>query len=340
MTKDHHLFDRQYRIFAGKFRRYNGESSLKRVFDIKTNLLNLRDFFFVSIGFVQSVAILIRVRPNVVLLKGGFVGVPVGFAAALLRIPFITHDSDAMPGLANRLVGRWAKLHATGLPVENYQYPKSRARFVGVLVSSSHELVTSDQQAAYKKELGIPKDALVLLITGGSLGAASINKAMVHIAPKLLKAHPKLWIIHQAGKGKSKCYGVFSDARLKVLELMSPLHQYTGAADVVVTRAGANTLAELGVQAKASIVVPNPLLTGGHQLKNAQVLADESAVLVVDESTLAKDTGETLQTTIEKLLSSASQRKKLGMKFHRVTPHDATAKLADLIIKTAQGAGE
>src|SRR5690606_13564925 len=110
-------------ILAGKFRRYHGESWLRRLLDVRTNLLNIRDALYTLIGFCQSVWLLLRRRPDVVFIKGGYVGVPIGLAAALLKVPFITHDSDAVPGLANRVVGRWARLHATGMPEKFYDYP-------------------------------------------------------------------------------------------------------------------------------------------------------------------------------------------------------------------------
>jgi UDP-N-acetylglucosamine--N-acetylmuramyl-(pentapeptide) pyrophosphoryl-undecaprenol N-acetylglucosamine transferase len=103
-------------IFAGKLRRYHGDSWFKRLFDVRANLLNLRDLFLFGVGLLQSLWLVKKINPDVVFLKGGFVGVPVGLSAALWHKPFVTHDSDALPGLANRIVSRWAKYHATGMP--------------------------------------------------------------------------------------------------------------------------------------------------------------------------------------------------------------------------------
>src|SRR3569833_1912001 len=104
-------FDFMAFIQAGKFRRYHGESFISHIFDIKTLALNVRDFFRVILSTGRSLRILRKTRPDVVFSKGGFVAVPVGIAAHLLRIPIVTHDSDSVPGLANRIVGRWAMLH-------------------------------------------------------------------------------------------------------------------------------------------------------------------------------------------------------------------------------------
>lgn len=336
MTKDTQVFDRHYRIFAGKFRRYHGESWLRRIFDIKTNVLNVRDLFYFIIGWLQSIWLLGRIKPDVILLKGGFVGVPVGYAAALRRIPFVTHDSDAIPGLANRLVSRWATWHATGAPAENYAYPQSRTKFVGVLVSNDHRQVSQSQMVAYRKELGISAQGHVLLVTGGSLGAKAINDAMAEVSPRLLEAHPNLTILHITGNGHETMYGPYHNDRLHVFPLVKGLHKYSGAADVIVTRAGANALAEFGVQGKACIVIPNPLLTGGHQVKNAQALADKDAIMLLTETEVATDEGLHLQRSIELLLDQPSRRQQLGHNLHELTPSNATEQLADLLIATAK----
>lgn len=335
MTKDQAVFDSRHAIFAGKFRRYHGESWLKRLLDVKTNLLNLRDAFYLVLGTVESWFLLRRLKPDVILLKGGFVGVPVGFAARN-SIPLVTHDSDALPGLANRLVGRWAVLHATGMPAEFYQYPKSKVEHVGVLVSQDYHLVTPQLQADYRRELKLPVEAPVLMITGGSLGAQTINQAVAKLAPALLEAVPDLRITHQVGRGNTAIYGDYQNDRLEVRDLIpySDLFRYSGAADVIITRAGANTMAEFGIQAKACIVVPNPLLTGGHQLKNAAFLAKHQAAVIVEETELS---GTALKTAVTTLLSDTKQRQALASHLHDITVPDAAQKLAEILLSVGKG---
>lgn len=319
-------------MFAGKFRRYHGESLLKHLLDIKTNALNLRDAVWIGIGFLQSLRILGKVKPDMLLLKGGYVGVPIGLAAAVKRRPFITHDSDALPGLANRLVSRWAKYHATGLPAEYYKYPSASVKHVGVLVAEDYQPVTPAQAKQFKIDLQISPSSKVLLVTGGSLGARAINLSLVKIASELLDRFYDLEIIHQVGKGNTRVYGDFAHPRLHVLEFMQPMHRYTGAADVVITRAGANTLAELGVQGKATIVIPNPRLTGGHQLKNAQTLLNQEAVRVVDEAALTERPA-LLVEAVEDLLADSAGRQRLGSKLQALTVPDASHRLALLLLE-------
>ncbi len=331
LTATHEAIDETHTIWAGKFRRYHGESWIKRLFAVKTNLLNFRDLFYFLFGTVQSWFLLRKIRPEVVFLKGGFVGVPVGIAAHLLRKPFVTHDSDALPGLANRLVGRWAVLHAVALPPETYAYPIDETVQVGVLVEPHFQFVTPEIQADMKQGLDISGSSPVVLITGGSSGATNVNRAVVLIADKLLTDFPELVIVHQTGRGKAKIYGEYQNDRLKVVEFMRPMYVYTGAADVVVARASGNTVSELGVQGKAVIVVPNPLLTGGHQLKNAQALSSAEAALVVPETADATD-AVALDTAIRSLLTSPEKREQLATKLHEITLTDAAQKLAGIIL--------
>lgn len=318
-------------IFAGKFRRYHKESWFRRIFALRTNLLNLRDAFYVLLGAAQSMLLVPRLKPDMILLKGGFVGVPIGLAAAAWRKTYITHDSDAVPGLANRLVSKWALYHATGMPPEYYKYPHESIKYVGVLVGKDYQQITPEIRHEYRRILDIPDEAMLLTVTGGSGGAATINKAVRTVLPTLLEQHKNLYVIHQVGLGKAGVYNDFSHERVRVFELLRPMYQYTGAADVIVTRAGANTMAELGVQAKACIVIPNPLLTGGHQLKNAALWVEKQAALVIDEQQ-AKNKPLALLEAIEKLLVDESVRTQLGRSLEALTRKDAANKLAKILL--------
>lgn len=329
MTKDQAVFDKQYQVFAGKLRRYNGESWLTRILDIKTNLLNLRDLFYVLFGVIESWFLLRKLRPDVILLKGGFVGVPIGLAARS-RFPIVTHDSDALPGLANRLVSRWAIIHATGMPASYYQYPAAKMRYIGVIVSEAYKQVTPALKQSYRQEIGLPTESPVLMITGGSNGAQTINKQVAEFAPGLLDKLPTLQIIHQVGNGNETIYGDYSNDRLKVYGLLANFQQYSGSADVIVTRAGANTIAEFGIQAKACIVVPNGLLTGGHQLKNADYLVQNKAAIIVEEGV-----DGALLSAVEALLADDSEQKRLGDSLHSLTKPHAAQALADILREVA-----
>lgn len=335
LTANHASINEVHAISAGKFRRYHGESWLRRLVDLETNIKNIIDIFKVVVGISQAWFLLGKVKPDVVFLKGGFVGVPVGLAASLRGLPIVTHDSDAIPGLANRLISRWTRAHATALDARFYKYTPNKVYPVGVLVEHDYQFVTEQKQAEYKKTLGLSPAGIVLLVTGGSSGAERVNLAFKEIVAKLLNDNPQLQVIHQVGKGKTGVYGDFTHERLIVVEFMSPMHVYTGASDLIVTRAGANAMAEFGIQAKACIVVPNPDLTGGHQTKNADLLEEQGAAVVIKEE-LLRDPELGLLACINKLLNNKTRRLELAQKLKSRTIPDAAHKLAVLLLETAK----
>jgi UDP-N-acetylglucosamine--N-acetylmuramyl-(pentapeptide) pyrophosphoryl-undecaprenol N-acetylglucosamine transferase len=334
LVKNQTSIDSVKTIFGGKLRRYHKESWFKRITSVKTNLLNLRDAFYIPIGFVQSLGLIIRQRPDVIFIKGGYVGLPVGFAAALTHTRYITHDSDALPSLTTKVVGKWATYNATGMPVELYPYDKAKLRFVGIPVSANYELVSYDDIRKNRQLIDIPTKAKLLLIIGGSLGSKTLNEAVAAIIPKLLSTYPDLYIIAQVGEGNSSLYDHVLDPRLRVNEFFSDLYKYSAAADLIITRGGATTIAELSAQGKAAIVVPNPLLTGGHQVKNAQQLANENAAVVISQED-SVNKPEEFYNVVADLLNNPLKLEKLGSQIHQVNKLDATGEIVDLLFKSA-----
>lgn len=331
--------DASHRILAGKFRRYHGEG-LKQLLDIKTFLLNVRDLFAFLIGTLQSLVLMGRVRPDVVFIKGGFVGVPVGLAAAFWRIPYVTHDSDAIPGLANRIIARWAQLHAVALPASLYRraYPASKTVTTGVPISSVYEHITDAKRRSYRKALGLPEQGKVVLVTGGGLGSQVINTGVQAIAAELLNTFPDLTLVHTAGQklfaATDHVYAQLPTklrSRVVVLPFAKNLYQYSGAADVVVARAGASNMAELAVQGVPTIVVPSPFLAGGHQLRNAESLESQQAVTVVEERELRRDAGVLLDV-LRDLLQNDARRRELGAHLHALANPRAAHDLAVLLL--------
>ena len=159
------------RVRAGKFRRYHGEG-LRQLLDLLTVVKNIRDACWVVIGVWQSFWLLKQIKPDVIFTRGAFVSVPVCLAAAVLRIPYMTHDSDAIPSLANRIIGRFAWLHAVALPKEVYAYPAHKTVTVGIPISSDYHELTPADIKAYRTQLGLGDYKRVLLMTGGGHGAA------------------------------------------------------------------------------------------------------------------------------------------------------------------------
>jgi UDP-N-acetylglucosamine--N-acetylmuramyl-(pentapeptide) pyrophosphoryl-undecaprenol N-acetylglucosamine transferase len=330
--------DEAYDISAGKFRRYHGEG-LRQLLDVRTMALNARDAFRVLKGLSQSRRLLKKLQPDVVFIKGGFVGVPVGLAAAQLKIPYVTHDSDVIPGLANRIVARWAALHTVALPKEVYHYPPAKTRTVGVPVHANYQPVDDAARSEYAALIGLVSYKDIMLVTGGGLGAQRLNTAIQHIIPKLLQQYPELAVVHVVGRkhesAANEFYGSLDESvrsRVVVKGFIEDMHNYSGAASVIVTRAGATALAEFAMQHKACIVVPNPQLTGGHQTKNADYLASQGAIDVVLEGAMEYD----LPPAIARLLEDSKLREEMGKKLSSFAVTDASRQLAMVLLEQAQ----
>lgn len=312
-------------------RRYHGESWLIKLFDIKTNVLNIRDLFKLSAGLIQSYFLIKRIKADTMLLKGGFVCVPVALAARAHNIPYITHDSDALPGLSNRIAARWARYHATAMPAHYYSYPLHSVRVVGVPTDTRFRPYSKAERAILKEKYGIPAQSSVLLVTGGSNGARRLNQAIIAIMPLL--AQENVYILHQIGSGNDdQIEGLSEDVKQHVsfFDFTSELFHMSAIADVVITRAGASAVADLGAQSKACIIVPNPYLTGGHQLKNAQVYQDAEAAVIVSEDDL--NTPDVVYRAISELLKDEGKRQILASNLHKLIPEKSAAvALAELL---------
>lgn len=294
----------------------------------------MRDFFRFVRGKAQSKRLISTIKPDVVFIKGGFVGVPVGLAAARAGIPIVTHDSDTTAGLANRLLAKHVTVHATGMPTELYSYPKDTMRYTGIPVAKNFKVVSETQKIKARQKLGIPDDDFVVLATGGSQGARNLNKIIQSQYSPILGLGNNVRLIHQVGKGNLSKHG-YTDERLSQLEFTEEFAMYSAAADVVICRSSATTLAELGLQQRAIITVPSPFLAGGHQLKNAQLLADKQAAIVLQENELiAKPT--VLTDNLAKLYKDSKDRQDLAKNLHAITKPDAAKELAQLLIDTVR----
>ncbi len=307
--------------------------------DVVTLLKNIRDLVRFIVGFFQSLWLLGRLKPSVIFIKGGYVGVPVGLAAAIRRIPYVTHDSDAIPGLANRLIARWAQAHAVANNKTLYKYPQEKTHEVGIPLSPEYKPVSDEMKHLCRAELGLEKYSQVLFVIGGGLGAQRVNKAVADISPQLLKTFPELVIVHAVGTDNEWDMQNYYDEtvdptnsdRIIVKGFVRDGYRYSAAADVIITRAGATNLAEFAAQGKACIIVPHPNLTGGHQLKNAAVLEESGAAVVVQQSSFTENPSELLEA-VESLLQDSPKRERLGRELMKLAHTDASIALAQLLI--------
>lgn len=336
------------KVCAGKFRRYAGwkwYDWFRNWWIVLKDLVfgNIVGFFGFVGGIIQSFwrLLLPSKRPDVIFLKGGFVGLPVGIVARKLGIPYIVHESDAVPGLANRILMEHATVITSGWSVKG-DGPNDNIICVGIPVAPEFREVSEAQQRNLKKDFGFDPEQPLVVVTGGSQGAQHINEAMVTILPEILKFASVGLVAgrkHYENMVELKRYEEWDKAKLKsnfrMWEFNSAMHELMGAADVVVSRAGATTIAELAALGKAVILVPFGRLPGAHQTKNAEKLEEMGAVTVVSDDQMVRKPAELLEA-VRHLVRAPREREALAKKLHAEAKPDAAGRLAEILIEVGE----
>ena len=258
-------------IATGKFRRY-------------LDLKNLTDPFRVIKGLAEARKFLKEYKPDVVFSKGGFVSVPVVRAAASLGIPCIIHESDMTPGLANKLCIPVAKKVCCNFPETYQMLPKNKAVLTGSPIRA--ELAQGNKITGLDM-CGFTANKPVIMVIGGSLGAANVNKAVREALPQLLT---KYQIVHLCGKGKLD-ESLLDVPGYKQFEyIKTELKDLFAMVDVVISRAGANAICELLALRKPNILIPLPAASSrGDQILNAKSFEDQGFSIVIDEEVLTTE---------------------------------------------------
>lgn len=260
-----------YGIATGKFRRY---------LDIK----NLTDPFRVMKGFSEARKYLKKIKPDVIFSKGGFVSVPVVRAAASLHIPCIIHESDMTPGLANKLCISVAKKVCCNFPETLSMIPKDKAVLTGSPIRD--ELKKGDKLAALDM-CKFTANKPIIMVIGGSLGAASINQAVRDALPKLLH---DFQIVHICGKDKIDNMLLHTEGYIQFEYVKSELKDLFAMADMVISRAGANSICELLALKKPNLLIPlSASSSRGDQILNAKSFESQGYSMVIDDDYLSAD---------------------------------------------------
>lgn len=260
-----------YGISTGKLRRY---------FDPK----NFTDPFRVIKGFGEAKKILKELKPDVVFSKGGFVSVPVVRAAAALKIPCIIHESDMTPGLANKLCIPVAKKICCNFPETLNHLPTDKAVLTGSPIRE--ELAKGNKLAAYEV-CGFTANKPVIMVIGGSLGSAAINKAVREALPSLLH---DFQVVHICGKEKIDNLLLTTKGYHQFEYLKAELKDIFAMADLVISRAGANAICEILALKKPNLLIPLPAGSSrGDQILNAASFESQGYSMVVSEDDLTKE---------------------------------------------------
>jgi UDP-N-acetylglucosamine--N-acetylmuramyl-(pentapeptide) pyrophosphoryl-undecaprenol N-acetylglucosamine transferase len=254
-----------YPIATGKFRRYFSKQ-------------NLSDPFRVIKGLFQSYKLLKKLRPNIVFSKGGFVSVPVTIGAWLNKIPVVLHESDLTPGLANRITLPFASAICATFPETLKHLPQGKGILTGNPIRP--ELLSGSKEEGLKL-CGFTETKPVILVTGGSLGSVRINNMIRAILPDLLL---KYQVAHICGKGNID-HSLTGFKGYKQFEFIgSELPAIMAAADLCVSRAGANFLFELLALKKPNLLIPLPKSSSrGDQILNAQSFKGQNFSMLLYE---------------------------------------------------------
>jgi len=274
-------------------------------------------------SYVQSKKILKRIQPSVVFSKGGYVSVPICLAAKRMNIPIILHDSDVVNGYANRLVARWAAHICTGFPSKPATSNQQPATFVGNPIRTTIAQGSADEGFRIAHLEGRSKP--VLLIIGGSQGAQSLNEFVVNHIDELLNTFD---VIHITGSGKK---GVTKDRDgYWQTDLVGPeLSHLYAATDIAVSRAGANTIAELAANEIPTILIPLRGAAHDHQQKNAEVIEQAGGCVIVQQKNMEKN----LITTLKQLNDNSDRRKALKQALGKMHKPDAARQIAQILSK-------
>ena len=271
---------------------------------------------------------------------GGYVSVPLALGARWARVPLVVHEQNAVPGVANRLAGRWAQVVA--LTHEGTGFGAGRRVVTGNPVRAGLDQdAIANGRAEAQQLFDLDPGRTTLLVFGGSQGARAINTATVESAP-LWSKPGELQILHAAGTRNAdevdRAWDTVLAAggevpvvrRVPFIERMDLAY---AAADVVVSRSGASTLAELTVAGVPSILVPYPHATADHQTANARALADAGGAVVIPDGEL---TAQRLVVEAEPLLTDPERRAAMAAAARTAGHPDAAQRLADVVVEVAR----
>ena len=299
---------RYHEVKSGKLRRY-------------FSWQNFIDPFKVIWGALQSVAAIHKIKPDVCFSKGGFVSVPVVFGAWLCRVPTICHESDLTPGLANRICSKFAMKVCTTFP----ECAKALgAKGVHTGTPLRPELFKGSRAAGLALS-GFDGVKPILLMTGGSLGAQSVNKCLREALPQLL---PHMDVLHLCGKGNLDESLVNTPGYCQKEFLSEEMPDALAVADIVLSRAGSNTLSELLALHKPMLLVPYPLSASrGDQVENAKSYAAEGLAHVLMQEDM------TAQSMTDGLIKLLNEKDEMLKRLEAYPVKDGTDKVLSLILE-------
>jgi len=302
-----------YGIPSGKLRRY-------------LSLRNLTDLFLILAGILASLFILLKERPVFIFSKGGYVSVPPLLAARLLRVPAFTHESDLNPGLATRINSRLCeKVLVSFAETAEYFPPALRGKVVHTGNPVRPALLAGDPRTG-RELVGCPPARKMLLVLGGSLGSAFLNQAVLEGLPRLTRT---CFVVHQMGE---EHYRPAQTAGYRPLAFLGDeLPHLLAACDLVLCRAGANTLWELAALGKPAVLVPLPeQASRGDQIENARFFTARGAAVAVSEQEAGQ--GKLVEAVLQ-LVENDSTLTEMGRCARAIAEPRAAERIARMVLE-------
>jgi len=312
------------RVASGKARRY-------------FSLLYFVDFFKFLFGIVQALWYLLWYMPDVVFSKGGHGSMPVVISAWVYQIPILTHESDSVPGMANRIIGKLSQRIAISYPRAKRYFVESKVLLTGNPIRKE---ISQGNKELFFKKLGLTESKPVIFVLGGSQGAQGVNEAIAKSLPELLKLAQ---VVHQTGKknyktaihkarevGIKEGHGGYFPFSFFELEDMKNAY---ASADIVISRAGANSISEIAANKKPTILIPLPSAANNHQSMNAYALAEAGGAIVLEENNLGE---HMLIQNVDKILNKENFANKLVENISGFYHADAADKIADGLLGIAK----
>ena len=296
---------------------------------------------------VKSVCLLMTARsrankilrsfaPDVVMGTGSYISAPILLAAAAMHIPCMTHEANALPGVSNRMVAQKVDKFLLAVPEAEKRLPP-RPDYIVTGNPVRPEIRSADRDAA-RARLGIPSGQICLLSFGGSLGAQTVNEAIADLMAWHVP-EGKLHHIHATGQYgvellpellRQKGVSFEQNPNLDIREYIHDMPECLAAADLVIARAGAMTLAELTAVGRASVLIPSPNVAENHQYHNAMVLANHQAAVVIEEKDL---TGEKLVAVVKDMTADPQKLREIGLAAKALGVPDACGHITDELLK-------
>jgi len=307
---------------------YRFEKIWMRGLQRKMSMANVLFPIRLMVSLVQTTALFVRFHPNVVIGTGGYVSAPALLAGLTLRIPTVIQEQNSYPGLVNRLLGKWVnQVHLTYEDSVRY-FKRKHGMFVsGNPVRGDFNHI---EKSAALQKFGLQTNKATLLIFGGSQGARAINEAVLQSLESLMAGSDVqlLWAVGEPDwETVSTKVAAFS-SRIYAQPYIDDMAAAYAAADMVVCRAGATTLAEIALCGLPAILIPYPYATAGHQVFNAKSMEQAGAAIVIEQKDLTVDG---FLKTVTDLLKNEATRCRMSEAAKRVARPDAAADIVHQI---------